>query len=562
MTVRYLAALALTTAVGLVGPVGTAHAAAPVPPTPTGLTRAVEAAQPYVGQTTCDPVAKPGVAAFRELLLRTYPGSGSLGIVLDCGAAGQTEHKEGRAFDWAVSINSAQQVSQVNTVMTWLTQPDQYGNAFAMARRLGIMYMIWNSRMWRSYGNGTYAANMWSPYAGSSRHTDHVHFSFGWNGAQKATSFWRNGAVAPVYTGPTRPPGTTLPPVPVAVPVIPSIRVSNAGILAAYGQSVLAQGSTGAATVVLQKALQITADGDYGPQTVAAVTAFQAQQRLPVTGRWSPVDWQTLFPVPAVPPTLEANTAVLRDFGQLTLSTGASGAAVATVQRALGIDADGSYGPQTVGAVTTFQREQELPVTGIWGVREWPVMFPTPVPTVPLAAGVLIAGGPRQSPAYDSQFAITGAATAGALVTLHFRKAGDPVGEYAIVRTLLADDLGRWSRPILANTDYRYYATTDSGRSETILNTPSPTVDGPAERRVPRGLTYRLTGHGQPGSTILLHFHGANMAPGDYSVVRPVTVGADGAWNRPYLAGQDYRLFASRIDGTTSGLAPILVMAR
>ena len=176
MTVRFLAAL--TTAMTVLAPLGIAHAAVPVAPASTGFTSQIEAAQPYIGQTTCDPVAKPGVVAFREMLLRTYPGTGSLGIVLDCGAAGQTEHKEGRAFDWAVSINNAQQVAQVNEVMTWLTQPDRYGNQYAMARRLGLMYMIWNSRMWRSYDNGTYGANTWSPYSGSSRHTDHVHFSF------------------------------------------------------------------------------------------------------------------------------------------------------------------------------------------------------------------------------------------------------------------------------------------------------------------------------------------------------------------------------------------------
>ena len=39
--------------------------AAPVPPTPGGLPRAVEALQPYVGQV--DPVAKPGVRGRRRL---------------------------------------------------------------------------------------------------------------------------------------------------------------------------------------------------------------------------------------------------------------------------------------------------------------------------------------------------------------------------------------------------------------------------------------------------------------------------------------------------------------
>ena len=496
MTVRFLAAL--TTAMAVLAPLGMAHAAAPVAPASTGFTSQIEVAQPYVGQTTCDPVAKPGVVAFREMLLRNYPGTGSLGIVGDCGRAGQTEHKEGRAFDWAVSINNSQQVAQVNEVMTWLTQPDRYGNQYAMAKRLGLMYMIWNSRMWRSYNSSSYSANTWSPYNGPSRHTDHVHFSFGWNGAQKATSFWNNGAVAPVYYGPYRPTAGTVLVVPISAPVpapvvvriTPLIRVSNVGILSSFGQTTLTQGASGEATRALQRALLLTVDGSFGPQTAAAVSAFQGQQGLAVTGRWSPADWRVLFPVPA------------------------------------------------------------------------PTLTPNPATVEPLNLAVTVARGPRHSPAYDSRFVITGRATAGALVTLHFRKAGAPVGEYAIARTVTADASGNWSRPILANAEYRYYATSGSGRSDTVLTTPSPTVDGPAARRVPLRGSYRLTGHALPGSTVLLNFHNADMTPGDYSVLRAVTADANGFWSRTYVPTQDCRVFASRQDGQTSGAPALLLQAR
>ena len=78
-------------------------------------------------------------------------------------------------------------------LLNWLLAPDEFGNQFAMARRLGVMYIIWNKQMWRSYSGA------WAPYACSgatSCHQDHVHFSFGWAGAYKKTSFW-TGAVAP-----------------------------------------------------------------------------------------------------------------------------------------------------------------------------------------------------------------------------------------------------------------------------------------------------------------------------------------------------------------------------
>ena len=378
--------------------------------------------------------------------------------------------------------------------------------------------------------------------------------------------------MAPVYDGPQRPGAGTAPavPAPVVVRITPSLRVSNAGILSMFGQTTLAQGASGEATRVLQRALQLTVDGSFGPQTAAAVSAFQAQQGLPVTGWWSPADWRVLFPVPPVAPVLAANVAVLRDFGQLTLSVGATGAAVAKVQQALRVSVDGVFGPQTAGAVTRLQTEQEIPVTGSWGPREWSLMFPAPAPTsttspasvAPLRLAVTVAGGPQHSPAYASQFVITGKATAGSLVTLHFRKAGAPVGEYAIVRTVTADAFGSWTRPILANAEYRYYATSDSGRSDTVLNTPSPTVDGPAARLVPLRHSYRLTGHALPGSTVLLNFHNADMAPGDYSVVRTVIADADGFWSRTYVPAQDCRVFVSRPDGQASGALALLLQAR
>ena len=97
-----------------------ASAAYPVPATPTGLPSGIEALQTYVGQSLCDPVAKPGVAAFRSLVLSTYSGTTDLGIVRDCGSGGQSEHKEGRAWDWGVSVSNATQKAQADTLIAWL----------------------------------------------------------------------------------------------------------------------------------------------------------------------------------------------------------------------------------------------------------------------------------------------------------------------------------------------------------------------------------------------------------------------------------------------------------
>ena len=257
-----------------------------MPATPTTPPVGIEAFQPYVGQSTCDPVAKPGVRAFSNLLLDTYTDSTNLGIVRDCGGGGQSEHKEGRAFDWGVSVTNAHQVAELNAVLSWLLAADASGNKAARVRRFEIMYMIWNSRIWQAYQ----ADKGWQVYVGESAHTDRVHFSFGWNGAKQVTSWW-SGKVAPIEDGPSA-----------NSPISPQPRPSNLLLLATYGAMVLQQGSADpAATRVVQMALGITADGDFGPNTATAVKAFQAAQKVTVDGIVNSNDWLVLFPRPHVP---------------------------------------------------------------------------------------------------------------------------------------------------------------------------------------------------------------------------------------------------------------------
>jgi len=167
-------------------------------PTTRSPGSAIEAFASYQGQTICDPVARPGVVAFRDLVLAAYPGTGDSGIVRACTVGGSSEHKEGRAWDWRVNTSDAVQVEQVDDLMTWLLETDEHGNAAAMARRFGVMYVIWDSRIWKSYQ----AERGWQPYFGVNPHTDHLHVSFSWAGAYMQTSYW-TGRVAPTMYAPT-----------------------------------------------------------------------------------------------------------------------------------------------------------------------------------------------------------------------------------------------------------------------------------------------------------------------------------------------------------------------
>jgi hypothetical protein len=151
----------------------------------------------YEGQSTCDPTPKPGTVALRDLLLARYANTGSLGISRECDVGGQSEHKEGRAFDWAASVNDAADVASANDFLNALFATDAQGHKFALARRMGIMYVIWNRQIWGAYQ----ADEGWRAYDGENPHTDHVHISMSWAGARGETSFWDGSVVTGLPDG-------------------------------------------------------------------------------------------------------------------------------------------------------------------------------------------------------------------------------------------------------------------------------------------------------------------------------------------------------------------------
>jgi hypothetical protein len=90
-------------------------------------------------------------------------------------------HPVGQALDVFMKGTSAMQ-----SFADWLT-----ANKGEMARRLGLVQIIWNRKMWRSYNSGSgRPQGAWGVYNGSDPHTSHVHISFGSAGAAGTTSFF------------------------------------------------------------------------------------------------------------------------------------------------------------------------------------------------------------------------------------------------------------------------------------------------------------------------------------------------------------------------------------
>jgi len=166
----------------------------PPPALPAGLPKEVDPLPTYQGQYICDPVTKPGTERVADLIRATYADSNSIWVPRDCNVGGRSEHKEGRALDWMINSKIPKQKAQADSFLQWLLATDENGNEFAMARRLGVMYIGWGDEIWESYTRrwtelkGCYSTpqSSYDTYC----HRDHIHISFSWDGAAGQTSFW------------------------------------------------------------------------------------------------------------------------------------------------------------------------------------------------------------------------------------------------------------------------------------------------------------------------------------------------------------------------------------
>lgn len=194
--VAVIAAALLTT---LSGP------AAAAPPAPR-FGPVIEGYARYVAPERCRPRPKPGVIAFRDLLLETYPDSTWTVIERACSGTATSDHQEGRALDWARDATDDTERAQVEDLLGWLLATDAYGNPHAMLRRLGIVYLVWDRRIWGTWSQAwevycvQEAKRCRDPESGAALdpHTDHIHISFGWRGARMKTTFWNPTESYPV----------------------------------------------------------------------------------------------------------------------------------------------------------------------------------------------------------------------------------------------------------------------------------------------------------------------------------------------------------------------------
>ena len=281
------------------GPVTGAAAAVANPTASVAAPKVTEGWSPYLPQTSCDPVVKPGTLALRSMLLAAYGGR-DLGITRACDIGGQSEHKEGRAWDWGLDASKPAEKALATQFLDWLLAPGPSGMGGFQARRLGVMYVIYDGRIWSSYRAG----EGWRAYSGGESHGDHLHISMAWNGAMKRTSWWTGKAAAIDYGPCVKIEGDQAAPwsAPRSTPC-----PEPASAMSLTGTPLLQRESTGAYVIQLQRLLSVEpVTGFFGPITEDAVRTLQKARGLEVTGTTTDRDLggrpQRLRPAPTAAP--------------------------------------------------------------------------------------------------------------------------------------------------------------------------------------------------------------------------------------------------------------------
>ena len=166
---------------------------------PASAAAGIEDYASWQPQKRCAERVKPGTRALARWTVRR---GGSLGGMLRaCSSGGASEHKDGRAFDWMLDASRRRDSRIVRRYLRALFAADRAGRPDARARRMGIMYVIWDDRIysaWNRFESERYLSSSGRSRRRCSRtlrHRDHVHVSLGFPGARARTS-WYDGRVS------------------------------------------------------------------------------------------------------------------------------------------------------------------------------------------------------------------------------------------------------------------------------------------------------------------------------------------------------------------------------
>ncbi|MBX9245268.1 peptidoglycan-binding protein [Actinotalea ferrariae] len=172
-------------------------------------------------------------------------------------------------------------------------------------------------------------------------------------------------------------------------PVTPAVPVAPAPAPAPAAQPVLAStaipasvvargiraGASGESVAIIQRVVGATPDGRFGKQTRAAVVAFQRAHGLVPDGIVGPLTWAAIVSAAnGGSPVAASSSAIPAAQVARGIRQGARGTSVAVIQRVVGADVDGRFGPRTKAAVRSWQAAHGLVADGIVGPLTWAAM--------------------------------------------------------------------------------------------------------------------------------------------------------------------------------------------
>ncbi|MGD8200555.1 peptidoglycan-binding domain-containing protein [Ornithinimicrobium sp. W1679] len=333
----------------------------PEAPENEGLPVEVDDRGPFAQQVSCDPMDRPGVVAFALLVSTHYERPTWFGSrpCIDYASF----HHDGRGLDWPLNAFDPADRQIADAVIVWLTDKDG-----EMADRFGLEYLIWNGLIWHGDGRG------WQFYTGTP-HTDHIHFSFTWDGAQMRTSWWTGVAVSDPDLGPC----DVIPGQYAALHQLPRVTACESGALAtapATGMARVRPGESGGGVAMLQEQLTLPVSGVLDDRTRQALIDWQTEHDLPVTGIADDFTYAALLgwelgELPeAVRPVKRADwqSTAFTPHLRTTVAQGDSGKAVKVIQEFLGVEVDGEFGPITAKALGEW--EESVPVLAAQAERQ------------------------------------------------------------------------------------------------------------------------------------------------------------------------------------------------
>lgn len=163
--------------------------------TPAAAQAEIEDYASYDPSASCHEKARPGTVRLARWIVKRY-GGGTAGLGRDCKRRPTSEHEAGSAFDWGVDARSKKDRQRVKAFKQHLFATDRQGNTDAIARRMGVMYLIWNDRMyaaWNEFRPESYLSSSCPSRKKCSRtlrHRDHLHLSLSRAGARGVTSWF------------------------------------------------------------------------------------------------------------------------------------------------------------------------------------------------------------------------------------------------------------------------------------------------------------------------------------------------------------------------------------